>query len=97
MSDRNRGIGELLDRMRLETRLRHYSRRTEKAYLMWVRRFSDFHDGADVARMGMREVRQYLAHLALEREVVAATQNQARAALLFLYRDVLRVPVPLIF
>lgn len=90
MSQSADAVQAIIDRLRLETRLRHYSRRTEKAYLMWVRRFSRFLGGADPATRGASDVRRFLEHLALEREVSASTQNQARAALLFLFRDVLR-------
>src|SRR5262245_13844173 len=80
-------IGRLRDRLRT----RHYSRKTEAAYLAWVRRFVVFHGRRHPHTMGAREVAAYLSHLATERRVGAATQNQALAALLFLYRHVLRV------
>ena len=70
-------------------RRRHYSRRTEKAYLGWLHRFLAFHHQRDPATMGAAEVRAYLTHLAVQKRVGASTQNQAFSALLFLYRDVL--------
>ena len=70
-------------------RRRHYSRRTEKAYLGWLHRFLAFHHQRDPATMGAAEVRDYLTHLAVQQRVGASTQNQAFSALLFLYRDVL--------
>ncbi len=79
----------LFDRVRLSIRARHYSRRTEKSYLAWIRRYILFHDRRHPDRLGAAEVTGYLTHLASTRGVSASTQNQAFAALLFLYRDVL--------
>lgn len=81
----------LLDRVRQELRTLHYSRRTEKTYVAWVRRFI-VHNGLRHPReMGEAEVSAYLSHLATEAKVSASTQNQALCALLFLYRRVLGV------
>jgi integron integrase len=77
------------DRLRLAIRSRHYSPRTEKAYLGWVRRYVAFHGNRDPAALGSAEVARYLASLASEERVAASTQNQAFSALLFLYREVL--------
>jgi integron integrase len=77
------------ERMRRTIRERHYSRRTEKSYTGWARRFFAFHRYADPTRLGAPEVRAYLTHLAVHRHVSASTQNQAFSALLFLFRDVL--------
>ena len=79
----------LAERVRQAIRQRHYSRRTEKSYVGWVRRFLAFHHYADATRMGTSEVREYLTHLATNRRVSASTQNQAFSALLFLFREVL--------
>lgn len=79
----------LLDRLRLALRSRHYSRRTEKTYLMWVRRFIFFHNVRHPAEMAEPEINTFLTHLAVEKRVSASTQNQALCALLFLYRHVL--------
>jgi integron integrase len=79
----------LLESVRLALRRRHYSRRTEKAYVAWVRRFSLFHGQRNPAELGAPEVTGYLSHLAAVGKVSASTQNQAFSALLFLYRDVL--------
>ena len=87
------GEVRLLDRVRARARLRHFSLRTEQAYVGWVRRFVLFHGKRHPAEMGAPEVVSFLSHLAVEGEVAAATQNQARAALLFLYRDVLALPL----
>jgi integron integrase len=84
----------LLDRVRLEIRFRHYSYRTEQQYVAWIRRFILFHDKRHPLSMGEPEVTSFLSHLASDRNVAAATQAQALAALLFLYRHVLRVDLP---
>ena len=80
---------KLLAQVRTEIRLRHYSRRTEKQYLWWIRRFIEFHQRRHPAELGQAEVTAFLAHLAVERRVSASTQNQALSALLFLYGEVL--------
>jgi len=82
---------KLLDIVRRALRVRHYSARTEKAYCGWIRRFIIHHDKRHPSELGAREVQQFLDHLARDRRVSASTQNQALAALLFLYNDVLAV------
>ncbi len=84
----------LIDRLREAIRSRHYSRRTEKAYWYWVRYFVLFHGKRHPAGMGAAEVSAFLSWLATDRDVAAATQNQALSALLFLYRNVLGVELP---
>src|SRR5712692_1175370 len=84
----------LLDQLRNAIRRRHYSYRTEQTYLHWVRRFIYFHDKRHPADMGADEVTSFLTHLARERTVAASTQNQALAALLFLYGEVLGRKLP---
>ena len=79
----------LLDRLRAACRLRHYSLRTEQAYVGWARRYVRFHDLTHPDEMGATEVVAFLSDLAVHREVAASTQNQARAALVFLYEEVL--------
>ncbi len=79
----------LLDRVRAALRTRHYSRRTEKAYVGWIRRFILFHGKRHPSEMGAAEITRFLSALAIERNVAASTQNQALSALLFLYREVL--------
>jgi Phage integrase, N-terminal SAM-like domain len=74
----------LLDRVRQALQTRHYSRRTEKAYVGWIRRYILFHRKRHPAEMGAPEVTQFLTALAVERKVAASTQNQALGALLFL-------------
>ena len=80
----------LLERLRGELRLRHRGERTERAYLGWVRRFVHHHALRHPSEMGAAEVAAFLTHLAADRGVSASTQNQALAALVFLYRHVLR-------
>ncbi len=85
---------KLLDRMRRVLRTGHYSYRTEQSYLDWARRFILFHGKRHPATMGKREVEAYLSHLAVDRHVAPATQNQALNGILFLYRRVLEVELP---
>ncbi len=84
----------LLDRVRDALRARHGSRRTEKSYVAWIRRFILFHGKRHPAEMGALEVTQFLSSLAVQGNVAASTQNQALSALLFLYRHVLQVELP---
>src|SRR5690348_17271253 len=79
----------LLARLRAAIRVRHYSRRTEEAYVSWVRRFVRFHGMRHPAELGERDVARFLTSLAVDREVSASTQNQALSALLFVYDAVL--------
>lgn len=84
----------LLDRMRAHLRTRHYSIRTEEAYLDWARRFILFHGKRHPHDMGAAEVEAFLSHLAVARQVSASTQNQAKAAILYLYKQVLGMELP---
>ena len=84
----------LLDQVRGKIRLKHYSIRTEQSYLDWIKRYIIFHDKQHPASLGAAEVEAFLTHLAVERRVAASTQNQAKSALLFLYRDVLNNELP---
>lgn len=84
----------VLDRLREEIRLRHYSLRTEESYVGWVRRFILFHEKRHPATMGAEEVTRFLTHLAVDRSVSASTQNQAKSALLFFYQNVLNIELP---
>ena len=83
------GKPRLLDRVREAIRVRHYSLRTEEVYLQWVRRYILFHGKRHPDDMGEAEVAAFLSYLAMERNVAAATQNQALSAILFLYTNVL--------
>lgn len=85
---------KLLERMSMHLRARHYSLRTETAYLDWVRRFILFHHKRHPQDMGAAEVEAFLTHLAVERQVSASTQNQAKAAILYLYKQFLGISLP---
>jgi len=84
----------LLDVVRDRIRVKHYSYRTETGYLGWIRRFIRFHGGRHPREMGGPEVEQFLSYLATERQVAASTHNQARSAILFLYRETLEIDLP---
>lgn len=84
----------LLDRIRDKIRLKHYSIRTETAYVDWVRRFVNFHHRRHPRELGPEHVEAFLSYLAVQRNVAASTQNQAKSALLFLYKEVLGSELP---
>ena len=79
----------LLEQVRAEIRARHYSRRTEDAYVHWIRRFIVFHGRRHPRELAAREISAFLTWLAVEQRVAASTQNQALSGVLFLYREVL--------
>jgi integron integrase len=81
---------KLLDQIRQLMRLRHYSLRTEEAYVGWIRRYILFHGKRHPRELGEDDVSKFLSSLAIEGRVAASTQNQALNALLFLYKEVLR-------
>ncbi len=81
---------KLLDQVRDVIRRRHYSVRTEQAYIDWIKRFIIYHNKRHPAEMAEEEVAQFLTHLARDRDVAPCTQNQALSALLFLYKEVLK-------
>ncbi len=82
------------DQARAAMRLRHFSPRTEKAYLHWMRRYYDFHGRRDPRDLGPEHVTAFLTDLAERHHVAASTQNQALAALLFFYREVIGRDLP---
>ena len=84
----------LLAQFRNAIRFRHYSLRTEAAYVHWVRRYVLFHGRRHPRELGPEHVTAFLSSLANDRHVAAATQNQALSAILFLYREVLRIDLP---
>ena len=88
------GGPRLLDSVRIALRTRHYSRKTEKTYIGWIRRFIVFHGKRHPRDMGAVEVTQYRSSLATAGRVAASTQSQALGALLFLYRGVLGMDMP---
>lgn len=81
---------KLLDQVRQKIRIKHYSIRTEQAYVDWIRRYILYHQKRHPQDMGKPEIEQFLTHLAVERNVAASTQNQALSAILFLYKEVLQ-------
>ena len=80
----------MLDQVRDVIRRKHYSIRTEQAYVDWIKRFIIYHNKRHPAGMAEEEVAQFLTHLARDLDVAASTQNQALSALLFLYKEVLK-------
>ena len=84
----------LFDVMAAKLRLLHYSKRTEQSYIDWVRRYITYHGKRHPREMGAAEIESFLTHLAVEGRVSASTQNQAFAALLFLYQKVLEIELP---
>lgn len=84
----------LLEQVRRAIRARHYSPRTEKTYVGWIRRYVLFHGKRHPGEMGEAELTAFLSHLATDRKVSASTQNQALSALLFLYKEVLGKELP---
>jgi len=91
-----RAASRLLDLARARIRFRHYSLRTEQAYVDWIRRFIRFHGNRHPSDLGAAEVVRFLTHLASDLDVAPSTQNQAQSALLFLYRDVMERELPLL-
>lgn len=85
---------KLLEQARDQLRTRHYSYRTEQTYLHWIKQFILFHDKRHPALLGSDDIGNFLTHLAVKRTVSASTQNQALAALLFLYKQVLHIDLP---
>jgi integrase-like protein len=86
----DRSKPKLLDQVRQLIRLRHYSLRTEDAYIGWIRRYVLFHGKRHPRELDEKHVSQFLTSLAINGRVAAATQNQALNALLFLYKEVLQ-------
>ncbi len=85
---------KLLDQVRDRIRLKHYSRRTEDVYLDWAKRYILYHNKTHPQDMGKKEIEDFLTYLARDRKVSASTQNQAKSALLFLYKEVLGITLP---
>lgn len=86
---------KLLDQVRLVLRRKHYSLRTEDTYISWIRQFVQFHQMQHPQALNEADIEAFLTHLAVNQQVAAATQNQALSALLFLYREVLLIELPL--
>jgi len=85
---------KLLDQVIARLRVKHYSLRTEKTYVDWIKRYIFYHGKRHPKDMGAAEVESFLSHLAVARNVSASTQNQAKSALLFLYKEVLGLDLP---
>lgn len=85
---------KLLDQVRGKIRLKHYSIRTEQAYVDWIKRYILHFDKQHPRDLGAVEVEQFLTFLAVQGNVAASTQNQAKSALLFLYKEVLGGELP---
>ena len=85
---------KLFDQVSEVMRSKHYSLRTEQTYMGWIKRFILFQHKRHPKDMGAAEVEAFLTHLAVQGNVAASTQNQAKASLLFLYRDVLEIQLP---
>jgi integron integrase len=88
------GSPKLLDQVRARIRAKHYSIRTETQYVQWIKRYILFHNKRHPREMGAAEVNAFLTSLAVQRNVSSSTQNQALAALLFLYKEVLGIDLP---
>ena len=89
MSEQIKKPPKLLDQVREKIRVKHYSYRTEQAYVQWVKRFILFHNKKHPKDMGEKEITQFLSHLAVNRNISTSTQNQALCAIVFLYKNVL--------
>ncbi len=85
---------KLLDQVRDKLRVKHYAIRTEQSYVDWIKRYIYFHDKTHPKDLGAQNVEAFLTHLAVVGKVAASTQNQAKSALLFLYREVLEIQLP---
>jgi integron integrase len=92
----NTGKPKLLDQMKTIMRIKHYSLKTEKSYVQWVRRYIYFHNKQHPDEMGALDVQKFLSYLAVEQQVSASTQNQALNAIVFLYKQVLKKEIGLI-
>jgi integron integrase len=85
---------KLLEQVVARMRVKHYSLRTEKSYVDWIKRYIWHHGKRHPKDLGAAEVEAFLSHLAVTRNVSASTQNQAKSALLFLYKEVLGIQLP---
>ncbi len=80
---------KLLEQVRVAIRIKHYSSRTEEAYVNWIKRYIIFHNKRHPQDMSEIQIREFISHLAVRRHVAASTQNQALCAIIFLYREIL--------
>jgi len=84
---------KLLDQVRQVIRIKHYSLRTEESYINWIKRFIFFHNKKHPIEMGEEEIGQFITYLAKNEKVSASTQNQALCAIIFLYKNVLKMEI----
>ena len=84
---------KLLDQVRDAIRTKHYSMKTEQAYIHWIKKYIFFHNKRHPKEMGEKEINQFITHLAVKERVSASTQNQALCAIVFLYKQVLKIDV----
>ncbi|MCP4625173.1 MAG: integron integrase, partial [bacterium] len=84
---------KLIDDVCTVIRKKHYSIRTEQAYVDWIKRFIFFHGGRHPSELGEKEISKFISHLAVKQNVAASTQNQALNAIVFLYKQVLKIPL----
>ena len=84
---------KILDMVVEKVRVKHYSIRTEQAYVYWAKKFILFHNKKHPRIMGGKEINKFLSHLAVEKNVAASTQNQALNAIIFLYKEVLNIDI----
>jgi integron integrase len=84
---------QLLNQLRDAIRRRHYSIRTEEAYISWIKKFVHFHNSTHPKNLKEKDISQFLTHLAVNNKVAASTQNQALSAILFLYKEVLQIEI----
>jgi len=87
---------KLLERVRVELRTKHYSRRTEEVYVNWIRRFIIFNNKRHPKDMGTEEIKSFISNLATNHHVSSSTQNQALQSILFLYKRILKKDIGLI-
>ncbi|MCM1982883.1 phage integrase N-terminal SAM-like domain-containing protein [Lyngbya confervoides] len=87
---------KLIEQITITARLKHFSLKTEKSYLYYIRDFIRFHHMRHPREMGVSEIRDYLSSFALHKHIAPSTQNVALSALLFLYQQVLQIEVPFI-
>ncbi len=92
-SQKESGKPKLLDQVRTHLRSLHYSRRTEESYINWIKRFVLFHNKTHPENLGKDDIRKFLNHLAVDRNVSASTQNQALQGILFLYKEIIHKDV----
>lgn len=85
---------KLLDQVVAKMRVKHYSLRTEKSYVDWIKRYILHFNKTHPKDIGAAQVEAFLKHLAVQRNVSASTQNQAKSALLYLYKEVLGIELP---